>query len=100
MNRRVALFATLGSGADVLARQGIQFAFLLVLAHLATPEDFGTIALLGVIVGVANVAKRIPRSGSKRSIACMRPIVPTPIRSSSGSPRLANFFAKKRTRFI
>jgi O-antigen/teichoic acid export membrane protein len=55
MSRRVAFLATVGSGADLVVRQGGQFVVLLVLARLATPADFGTIALLGVVVGVAVV---------------------------------------------
>lgn len=39
-----------------MARQTTQFAVLLVLARLATPADFGTIALLSVVVSLALVA--------------------------------------------
>lgn len=54
MNRRRAFLATLGSGADLVARQGVQFVVLLVLARLATPAEFGAVALLGTValVGV------------------------------------------------
>ncbi|MGG5258025.1 oligosaccharide flippase family protein [Phycicoccus avicenniae] len=55
MSRRVAFVATVGSGAELVVRQGGQFVILLVLARLATPADFGTVALLGVVVGVAVV---------------------------------------------
>ncbi len=55
MSRRVAFLATVGSGADLAVRQGGQFVVLLVLARLATPGDFGTVALLGVVVAVAVV---------------------------------------------
>ena len=40
-----------------------------------------------VMVGVAKVVNSSPRDGSKRSMALMRPIEPTWMRSSSGSPR-------------
>ncbi len=53
VNRRRALVATLGSGADLAVRQGAQFVVLLVLARLVTPAEFGTVALLGVVVAVA-----------------------------------------------
>ena len=46
----------MGSGADLLGRQAMQFVVLLVLARLVTPAEFGTIALLGVIVSLAIVA--------------------------------------------
>ena len=48
--RRRALIATLQSGADLVARQAMQFLVLLVLARLVTPADFGTVALLAVFV--------------------------------------------------
>lgn len=53
--RRRAFLATVGSGADLLARQGAQFLVLLVLARLLTPADFGTIALLAVFVAMGMV---------------------------------------------
>src|SRR5215472_9738446 len=49
------------------------------------------------IVGVAYVVNSTPRSTSKRSIALMRPTVPTWIRSSIDSPRFAKRTARKRT---
>ncbi|WP_377643914.1 oligosaccharide flippase family protein [Oryzobacter terrae] len=48
--RRRALLATLGSGADLAVRQVAQFAVAVVLARLLTPEDFGSVALLGLVV--------------------------------------------------
>src|SRR5450759_1181657 len=52
------------------------------------------------IVGVAYVVNSTARSMSKRSIALIRPIVPTWMRSSMGSPRflkrLARYFTRLR----
>lgn len=48
--RRRALVATLGSGADLAVRQAAQFVVAVVLARLLTPEDFGSVALLGLVV--------------------------------------------------
>ena len=48
--RRRALVATLGSGADLAVRQVAQFVVAVVLARLLTPEDFGSVALLGLVV--------------------------------------------------
>ncbi|WP_169744256.1 lipopolysaccharide biosynthesis protein [Knoellia aerolata] len=45
----------MGSGADLVVRQGVQFLVLLILARLLTPADFGTIALLAVYVLVGCV---------------------------------------------
>lgn len=56
MNRHRAFRATVGSGADLAARQLTQFAVLLVLARLVTPAEFGTIALLAVVVALGIVA--------------------------------------------
>ena len=50
------------------------------------------------IVGVAKVENSNPIEGSNRSIALMRPMVPTCTISSSGSPRSANLRAMKCTR--
>lgn len=43
------------SGADVLLRQGLQFFVSVLLARLLTPEDFGTVALLYLFIGVASM---------------------------------------------
>lgn len=48
-----AIKATAWSGADVLLRLGLQFGFGIVLARLLTPEEFGTIALLYLFIGLA-----------------------------------------------
>ena len=53
--RQRALAATTWSGADILVRQGLQFAVSVALARLLAPEDFGTIALLYLFTGVASV---------------------------------------------
>jgi O-antigen/teichoic acid export membrane protein len=43
------------SGLDLFMRQGMGFAITVVLARLLVPEDFGTIALLSLFLGVAGV---------------------------------------------
>lgn len=43
------------SGAETVLRQGLQTAVAIVLARLLTPEEFGTIALLYLFVGVATI---------------------------------------------
>ncbi len=50
-----AASATLWSGIDAFARQGLQFFVSLVLVRLLTPQDFGTVGLLAVFIGVAAV---------------------------------------------
>lgn len=49
-----AVKATTWSGADALLRLGLQFVFGIVLARLLTPEEFGTIALLYLFIGLAS----------------------------------------------
>lgn len=53
--KKHALRATLWSAGDLLARQGIQFATILVLARFLSPEDFGVVAMTALFVAVANV---------------------------------------------
>ena len=48
-----AIRAVLWSGTDLLLRQGIAFAFAVTLARLLSPEEFGTIGLLAIFVGLA-----------------------------------------------
>lgn len=45
----------LWSAIDVLLRQGSQFVILIVMARILSPDDFGTMALLALFVGLANV---------------------------------------------
>ncbi len=45
--------AVLWSAADLFMRQGMGFAFAVALARLLLPEDFGTIALLSLFLGIA-----------------------------------------------
>ncbi len=49
-----AISATLWSSADILLRQGLQFAVSIALARLLSPEEFGTIALLYLFIGIAS----------------------------------------------
>ncbi len=55
MLRQKALSATLWSAADIFLRQGLSFIVTIVLARLLAPEEFGTIALLYLFIGVASV---------------------------------------------
>ena len=43
------------SGIDIFFREGLGFIFTVVLARLLLPEDFGTLALLGLFLAIANV---------------------------------------------
>ena len=47
--------ATLWSALDVVLGQGLRFAITVVLAQLLSPEEFGTIALLALFIGIAGV---------------------------------------------
>lgn len=53
MLKQKAITATLWSGADIFLRQGLQFFIAVALARLLSPEEFGTIALLYLFVGLA-----------------------------------------------
>lgn len=55
MLRQKAISATLWSGADIFLRHGLQFIIAIALARLLTPDEFGTIALLYLFVGLAGV---------------------------------------------
>ena len=53
--KRRALTAMGWSGADILVRNGLQFLVTIVLARLIAPEDFGTVAMLFLFIGLAGV---------------------------------------------
>lgn len=53
--KAAAISGTLWSGIDALARQGLQLLVSIVLARLLSPEEFGTIGLLALFIGVARV---------------------------------------------
>lgn len=53
--KQKAVSATIWSGIDTLARQGVQFGITLILARLLTPIDYGTVGLLAIFFGVASV---------------------------------------------
>jgi teichuronic acid exporter len=55
MLKQKAISATLWSGADIFLRQGLQFIIAVILARILSPEEFGTIALLYLFVGLAGV---------------------------------------------
>ena len=50
-----AVSAVLWSGLEILFRQGLRFVISIVLARLLSPEEFGTIALLYLFIGIASV---------------------------------------------
>ncbi|MCP5130593.1 MAG: lipopolysaccharide biosynthesis protein [Pseudomonadales bacterium] len=47
--------AVLWSGLDLFARQGLSFVVSVILARLLLPEDFGTIALLSIFLGISQL---------------------------------------------
>lgn len=53
MLKQKAKTAVVWSGADILLRQGLQFGISIALARMLSPEEFGTIALLYLFVGLA-----------------------------------------------
>lgn len=53
--KQKAVSATFWSGIDTFARQGLQFIVSLILARLLSPQDYGTIGLLAIFVGLAGV---------------------------------------------
>ena len=55
MLKQQAFFATLWSAADVFLRQGLQLLVTIALARLLSPEEFGTVALLSLFIGLSSV---------------------------------------------
>lgn len=53
MFKQKVITATVWSALDILLRQGLQFFVAIALARLLSPEEFGTIALLYLFVGLA-----------------------------------------------
>jgi teichuronic acid exporter len=53
--KRRALTAMGWSGADILVRNGLQFVVTIILARLVAPEEFGTVAMLSLFIGLAGV---------------------------------------------
>jgi teichuronic acid exporter len=53
MLKQQAKTAVIWSGADIMMRQGLQFVISIALARMLSPEEFGTIALLYLFVGLA-----------------------------------------------
>ena len=47
--------AVLWSGLDIFLRQGMGFIISVILARLLAPEDFGTLALLALFLGIASL---------------------------------------------
>ena len=47
--------AYLWSGAEVVLRQGMQFFVTIALTRILVPEDFGLIAMLNVVISLANI---------------------------------------------
>jgi teichuronic acid exporter len=55
MLRHKARSAVIWSGLDIFMRHGMGFVITIILARLLTPEDFGTLALLAIFLGIANL---------------------------------------------
>lgn len=55
MLRSRGLTASYWSAADVVSRQVLQVGIIIALARLLTPEEFGTVALLSLFLGIATV---------------------------------------------
>lgn len=55
INKNKIVRSGLWSFIDGFSRQGMQFFITLILARLLTPEDYGTIALLSIFIGIATV---------------------------------------------
>lgn len=53
--REKAVSASLWSGMDSVFKLGIQFCITIILARLLTPEDYGTVGLLAVFIGLAGI---------------------------------------------
>ena len=47
--------AVIWSGFDIVMRQGMGFVISIILARLLVPEDFGTLALLALFLGIASL---------------------------------------------
>ena len=47
--------AVIWSGFDIFLRQGMGFVITIILARLLVPEDFGTLALLALFLGIASL---------------------------------------------
>ena len=55
MLRRKARAAVAWSAVDLFIRQGAGFIITVILARLLSPEDFGTLALLALFLGIAGL---------------------------------------------
>ncbi|NTW98370.1 MAG: lipopolysaccharide biosynthesis protein [Geobacteraceae bacterium] len=55
MLKHKAKSAVVWSGLDLLLRQGMSFVISIILARLLAPEEFGTIALLSLFLGIAQL---------------------------------------------
>ena len=49
-----SISAVLWSSADIFLRRGLTFIVSIAMARLLTPEEFGTVALLYLFVGIAS----------------------------------------------
>jgi len=55
MLKQRAVTATYWSAIDLFLRQGLQLVVTIVLARILSPEEFGTIALLSLFIGISSV---------------------------------------------
>ncbi|MER9052107.1 lipopolysaccharide biosynthesis protein [Mesorhizobium sp. M0923] len=55
ITKKRTIVAVFWSSCDAFTRIGLQFIVSIILARILTPNEFGTIALLSMFVGIANV---------------------------------------------
>ena len=55
MLKQKARSAVIWSGFENFIRQGVGFVISIILARILVPEDFGTLALLALFLGIANI---------------------------------------------
>lgn len=53
--KRRSIKALIWTGSELLLRQGLQFGVSIFLARLLSPEEFGTVALLSLFIGIGSV---------------------------------------------
>jgi teichuronic acid exporter len=53
--RKRSIKALIWTGSELLMRQGLQLGIAVFLARLLSPEEFGTVALLALFIGIGNV---------------------------------------------
>lgn len=101
--------AALWSTLEILARYGVQFIVMVVLARLLTPDDFGLIAMLLVFTsigtllvdsgfGAALIQRQQPTADDETTVFVFTMItgVVTALLLAFSAPALATFFAQPK----